>query len=459
MNPDHSKKKSLTNSTGADATNYMSVAHDLRIDEQVEDNSLGARTLRKVAWRIIPFLCLLYIFNILDRSNVGFARLGMQEDLGMTKEVFDIGFGMFFVGYLLFEVPSNLLLQRFGARRWIARIMITWGLMSSATMFVTNVTGFYLIRVLLGIAEAGFFPGIILYLSFWFPDRQRARMIAYFMLAIALASVLGNPVSGSIMHYLDGHFGLHGWQWVFLLEGIPTVLLGVFVLFYLTDTPQQAKWLLDEERAWLVAELEREDHDRRIKHGAGHWTAMLDRRVWLLIAIYFTVAVGTNATSAYLPSLLKERFEGWNHLQIGLLSSLPHLAAIATMIVFSRSSDRLVERRLHVAAAALLAAIGWAMIAMTTQREIALIGLCLAQGGMMAMLPVFWAIPSTFLSGAAAAGGIALINSLANIGGFFGPIILGQYGLWPLAVIMLCGAALAMCIRREQIETNMKGTT
>jgi D-galactonate transporter len=414
------------------------------------DQELLARTtLRKVAWKLIPFLCVLYIFNIIDRANVGFARLSMQDDLGMSQAMFDFGYGLFYIGYLLFEVPSNLLLRRVGARVWIARIMISWGLISCATMFVTSATGFYMVRVLLGVAEAGFFPGIILYLSFWFPDRQRARMTAFFMMAIALASILGNPISGFIMQQFDGASGLKDWQWLFLLEGIPSVILGVLVLFMLTDRPEQATWLATEERTWLVDRMRQEESERKQQHGADHLGALLNGRVWLLIAIYFTVAVGSNAGGAYFPQLIKNHFDSASTFQIGLLSSLPHVCAAIGMVLFSTSSDRTGERRGHVAVAALLAAAGWSIAALAPSPTMALAGLCLAQLGMMSMLPVFWSLPTAFLSGAAAAGGIALINSVANIGGFLGPMILGQFGLWAMASILVFGAMLVMCVRRD----------
>jgi MFS transporter, ACS family, tartrate transporter len=403
-------------------------------------------TLRKVAWRLIPFVCLLYLLNILDRANVGFARLQMQDDLGLSEQTFNLGYGMFYVGYLLFEVPSNLLMRRVGARRWIARIMISWGLISSLTMFARDVWSFYALRILLGIAEAGFFPGIILYLSYWFPDRQRAKMTAFFMLAIGLASVLGNPISGLIMQYLDAVAGLHGWQWLFLLEGIPSVVLGFAVLFYLTDYPQDARWLHAEEREWLVTHLQAEQQQRQERHNADRLAALLQWRVWWLIAIYFTVAVGSNAGGAYFPKLIKGQFSNINAFQIGLLSALPHLCAVVGMTLFGISSDRTGERRGHLTAAALLAACGWGLTAWNPSPAVALAGLCVAQVGMMSMLPVFWTLPTAFLTGAAAAGGIALINSVANIGGFFGPTILGEFGLSSMVGIHVFGAMLVLVV-------------
>jgi ACS family tartrate transporter-like MFS transporter len=412
----------------------------------VRDDALGQRTLGKVTWRLIPFLCLLYGFNILDRANVGFARLTMQDDLKMSQAVFDVGFGLFYLGYLLFEVPSNLLLRRVGARRWIARIMISWGFITCLTMFVTDVWTFYLVRILLGVAEAGFFPGIILYLTFWFPARERARVTAYFMMAIALASVIGNPLSGAIMEYLHLTAGFKGWQWLFLLEGLPSVLLGFMALYWLTDRPDDALWLAPAERDWLAERLRREEQDRIQRHKADRLQAMLDWRVWLLIGLYFTVAVGSNAGGAYLPTLIKDRFQEASPFQIGLLSALPHLCAIIAMTLFSAHSDRTGERRGHVAVAALTAGVGWSVSALTSSPWPALLGFCLAQMGMMSMLPTFWTLPTAFLSGAAAAGGIALINSVANIGGLFGPTILGQFGLWSMAMTMFVGAGLAQCV-------------
>lgn len=405
-------------------------------------HELEQATFRAVGRRIIPFICLLYVLNILDRANVGFARLAMQDDLGLSQATFDLGYGMFYVGYILFEVPSNLLMRRIGARIWIARIMITWGLVSAATMFAHDLWTFYALRILLGIAEAGFFPGIILYLTYWFPDRERAKMTAFFMLAIGVSNVLGNPVSGWIMDHFDGVNGWHGWQWLFLLEGLPTSFVGVIVLAYLNDSPRDARWLRDDQREWLIARIDEEDRQRRAAHGPDRWQAMLQPRVWLLIAIYFTVAVGSNAGGAYFPTLIKQQYQETTNLQIGFLTALPHLCAIVAMSLVGISSDRTGERRWHLAGSALGAAVGWSLVAWGPSPVAAMVGLCLAQAGMMSMLPVFWTLPSAFLSGTAAAGGIALINSVANIGGFFGASILGQFGLWSMTLILLAGSVL-----------------
>jgi MFS transporter, ACS family, tartrate transporter len=412
------------------------------------DPSLRDHVLRKVTWRLIPFLCLLYMLNILDRANVGFARLSMQDDLQLSREAFDFGYGLFYLGYLLFEVPSNLLLRKVGARRWIARIMISWGLVTCLTMAVTGAWSFYLVRILLGVAEAGFFPGIVLYLTFWFPAARRARVMAFFMAAIAISSCIGNTLSGAIMEYMHGAAGLKGWQWLFVLEGIPSVIVGFIVLRCLTDRPEQADWLESEERAWLVEEMHGEDQARRQRHGADFARAIVDPRVWLLIGVYFTVAVGSNASGAYLPELTKNYFSGGSEgaslskLQIGLLSAIPHVCAFVGMTLIGWSSDRTGLRRLHVAISAWLAAAGWSLCALSTHPWYALAGLCLAQTGMMSMLPTFWTLPTSFLSGAAAAGGIALINSVANIGGLLGATILGQFGLWSMSGTLAGGGAL-----------------
>ena len=431
------------------------------------DEAFGKRVLSKAMWRLVPLLSLLYVVNILDRGNAGFARLTMEPDLKMGEltlnlgfgpfqvKAFDFAFGLFYFGYLLFEVPSNLLLQRVGARRWISRILITWGVVSCATMFVKGTASFAIIRILLGIAEAGFFPGIVLYLTYWFPAKDRARVMALFMTGNAFAAVVGYPVSGWIMESMPGVAGLTGWQWLFLLEGLPSVLLGFVVLYTLPDRPVDARWLTPEERDWLENRLHREDSERRERHGADRLMAMMDWRVWLLIAIYFTVAIGSNASSAYLPKLVQGKFAGLTDFENGLVSALPHLCAVVGMTLMSISSDRLGERSVHLAFAALAAGGGWYLAYATPNPGVALAGLCIAQAGMMSMLPIFWTLPTVFLTGAAAAGGIALINSVANIGGLVGPSILGAsilagYGIWPMAAILFVGAALAVFVRPEK---------
>jgi ACS family tartrate transporter-like MFS transporter len=422
----------------------------------------GEPPARAVLWavsvRLLPFLFLLYVVNILDRINVGFAKLKMLPDLGLTERVYGFGAGIFYIGYLLFEVPSNLILHRVGARRWIGRIMVSWGAISAAMLFVDSKWTFYVLRFLLGVAEAGFFPGIILYLSGWFPARERARAVAFFMTAAPVAGLLGNPLSGLILDHLEGMAGLASWQWLFLLEGIPAVVLGVVTWFYLTDRPEAAHWLTPAERDWLAARLSVEDRRSAERHGLTRLSALAHPRVGLLIALYFTVAVGTNSYGFFLPTLVKVHFPAASGLHVGLLTAVPSAAAAIGMVVIGTHSDRTGERCLHVAGSALLAAAGWTLAATASNPWVALEGLVLAQLGMHSMLPTFWALASSFLSGTAAAGGIALINSVANLGGFLGPYGFGWLrdqtdgftpGMVLVSLILIGGALLALCVRHD----------
>jgi ACS family tartrate transporter-like MFS transporter len=411
--------------------------------------------MRKVALRLLPFLLLLYICNLVDRGNVGFTKKKMQADLGMTAAVYGSAVGMFYLGYLLFEVPSNMILRRTGARVWIARIMVTWGFVSGAEMLVTGFWSFSLLRVLLGIAEAGFFPGIIYYLTYWFPTRERTRAVASFMAANALGGMISNSLSGVIMKNFDLVGGLHGWQWVFLLESIPSVVLGVVVLFYLTDRPSQAHWLADDERAWLCDRMHQEEKHREQRHGADFRQAMTDTRVWFLILLYATVAYSSNAGSLYVPELIDNCFPDADETERGLISSVPSLCALVGMLINAAWSDRTRRHRLHVAGAAFVGSLGWILAASANSPIFRFIGICLAMAGMLSMLPPFWSLPTSFLSGAAAAGGIALINSVANIGGAVGPGTIGKIhdfdrtgsyavALSTLAGVMFVGAILAL---------------
>jgi len=408
-----------------------------------------AEVLRKAAWRLVPFLCLLYLVNLLDRVNAGFARDSMEKDLKISKASFDWAYGIFYVGYLAFEVPANLLLRRIGARRWIARIMISWGLVTCATMAVTGEWSFLGVRILLGVAEAGFFPGIILYLTYWFPARERGRVVAWFMAANPITGVLGYPASGAIMHYLNGVGGLKDWQWLFLLEGIFTILIGLVVLWYLPDGPSQARWLNPEERDCLAARINQEERYRQQRHGSALLPVLVDWRVWLLICLYFTVAVGSNAYASWAPTLIAEQFPAMGKRGVGLLAALPPLCALAAMTLLGTHSDQTGERRGHVAFASFLAASGWALCLLAPSPWLFLTGCCLAQAGMMSVLPIFWTLPTGFLSGAAAAGGIALINSMGNVGGLVGSRILGRFGLGAMALTLFVGGVLALCVRHD----------
>ena len=427
------------------------------------DERLERTALRTVSLRLLPFVFLLYGFNILDRVNVGFARLQMMKDLDMSEKVFGWGVSIFFLGYFVFEVPSNLLLRRLGARRWIARILISWGILSSAMMFVNGPVSFYLLRFLLGLAEAGFFPGIILYLSYWFPARERARAVSRFMIGSAVTGIVGNPLSGAILDYLGGVGGLAGWQWLFLLEGLPTIVLGILALFYLTDRPEQADWLPSAERDWLAARMHEEERQRAQHHRLSLLQALAEPRVLLLCAIYFSVSMGSNSFGAYAPQLVNDHFAGASALHIGFLAALPSVGAILGMIVVGIHSDRTGERRWHVALPAFVAALGWTMAARLESPWLVLLGLVLAQTGMLSMLAPFWALPTSFLSGAAAAGGIAFINSLGNLGGFVAPNVLGQVktatgsfsnALLVLAGVLVLGGILALRARHDAALEN-----
>jgi D-galactonate transporter len=428
-----------------------------------------AALLRKVSLRLLPFLFLLYVVNILDRANVGIAKLQMVQDLEMSESAYGLGAGLFYVGYLLFEVPANLILHRIGARAWIARILLTWGLISSGMMFVTGPRSFYLLRILLGVAEAGFFPGVILYLSYWFPARERGRAVATFMTAGVIASLVGNPISGAILQFMDQHAGLAGWQWVFLLEGIPAIFLGFLTLAYLTDRPGQARWLTESERNFLVRRMEWEEQARQQRHGLSLLKALHHPQVWLLVAVYFTVAFGDNSYGFYLPSLVQDRFPNSTKWDIGLLAAAPSLMAIAGMVLIGAHSDRTGERRWHVAGPAFLAVAGWLLVALAPVNWMFVVGLGIATTGMKSMLPTFWSLPTAFLSGAAAAGGIALINSVANLGGFLGPFVIGQVkdrtgsftsGLFLVASLLCIGGILVLCVRHDSIleKRSVNGT-
>jgi ACS family tartrate transporter-like MFS transporter len=454
---------------------------------------LAATVPWKVTLRLIPFLFVLYVLNILDRVNVGFAALQMQDDIGLKDWAFGLGSGIFYIGYFFFEVPSNLILKRVGARRWIGRIMISWGLISTATMFVRDAWSFWVLRFLLGVAEAGFFPGIILYLSYWFPARERARAVSRFMAGSALVGILGSLLSGTILDYLNG-VGPHdlfdwvrgqplaeviaahpdrtdrlaGWQWLFLLEGVPSVVMGVATLFYLTDRPEQATWLEPDERDWLAGRMADEE-TRRVKHQ--HLTllqALANPGIWLLCLIYFSPAMATNTFGLFGPKIIKSHFEWAGGVWVGFLMAVPSLAAMVAMILVGAHSDRTGERRWHVAGPALLSAAGWLLLGLAPGPELALLGLVLAQAGAMSMLAPFWALPTSFLSGAAAAGGIALINSIGNLGGFGGPYLIGQVkevtgsytiGAVCVAATMLLGGCLAVFARHNPTLEKHEPTT
>jgi len=412
----------------------------------IDEDALYARVTR----RFVPFLFVCYVAAYLDRVNVGFAKLTMAVDLRFSDTVYGLGAGIFFIGYFLFEVPSNLLLHRIGARRALARIMISWGLLSSAMMFVSSPTSFYVLRFLLGVAEAGFFPGVVLYLTWWYPAARRGRVTALFVTAVAVSGVIGNPLSGWIMQSLDGRQGWHGWQWLFLLEGLPAVALGFATLWWLDDRSADARWLSVEEKRVLAANLAADDaHKTELTALAG----LRDRRVWLLAAIYFCLVSGLYGVNFWLPTIVKGLGID-DVVTIGFVSALPWAAAALTMTAVGHSADRRRERRYHIAVPALLGAIGLAASVPLAGHPVAAVcALSLGTCGLLSAIPLTWSLATAFLGGAAAASGIALLNSFGNLSGFAMPYLIGYLrdttgstdpGLYVLAVFLTFGAWLVL---------------
>jgi len=433
--------------------------------ETMADKTLEQTTMRKVAIRLVPFLCVLYTIAFVDRINVGFAALSMTEDLALSPSAFGLGAGLFFIGYFLFEVPSNLILDRVGARRWIARVMITWGILSTCFAFVVDQNSFYGLRFLLGVAEAGFFPGVILYLTYWFPQRYRGRVTAGFMTAIPIASFVAAPLSGFLLE-LHG-LGLKSWQWMFILEGVPSVLLGIVVLRFLTDRPSQAAWLTREQREWLANEMESERaataHATGGRdHGLGDvLRSLLSWNVLRLALIYFGLTTGLYGIELWLPQIVKSF--GLSNIEVGLVAAIPYAVAIATMMLWASYSDRSGQRLNHVALACGIGCVGMG-IAATMAGHLALTMVCLsiAIAGVMAARPPFWALPTEFLSGRKAAAGIAAINSIGNLGGFFGPTLIGYVreisgsftvGLMVSALMLVASTLFTLSLRRRALAS------
>lgn len=383
---------------------------------------LEATTIKTVTWRLVPFLILCYFVAYLDRVNVGFASLTMNKDIGLSSSAYAFGAGIFFLSYFVFEVPSNLFLERFGARKWIARIMVTWGILSGCTALVQGEYSFYFVRCLLGIAEAGFFPGIIFYLTLWFPAQYRARIIGLFMAAIPLSSVLGAPLSGYLLGF-DGVYGLHGWQWLFIIEALPALILAVVVLFYLTDRPADAAWLPADQREWLSTRL---TFERKQRETAQHYSvmqALTNPRVLLLALVYFGAVAGNYGIGFFLPQIVKAF--GLTNLETGFVTAIPYVVGTISIIYWGRHSDQTGERRFHAAFALLVAAIGITASTYLPDPTLKMVALSVAAFGVFGALPVFWTLPTAFLSGASAAGGIAIVNSIGNLSGFFGPYLMG----------------------------------
>ena len=408
---------------------------------------VASTTMAKVSRRLLPFLLLLYIISWLDRANVSFAALQMNVDLGFSAAIYGFGAGIFFIGYAIFEIPSNLVMIRVGPRLWIARIMVTWGLISASMMFVQGERSFYIMRFLLGVAEAGFLPGIIYYLSLWFPATVRARAVSWFMIAIPLSIVIGGPLSGLLLE-MNGILGLRGWQWMYLIEGLPAVVLGLVVLTYLTDTPAQARWLTSEQREWLSAHMEAEHASARDKYRVNLRQALLHPTVWKLALIMFACQTASYGLTLWVPQIVKS-WSGLSNLRVGLISALPYVAAALGMVLIGISSDRRKERFLHIAIPSAIGAVGFVASAYLSSPVAGITALPVAAVGDYSIRGPFWALPGRFLSGSAAAAGIALINSMSALGGFVGPYLVGylksltgsfESGLLCLALLLLLGA-------------------
>ncbi len=422
------------------------------------DSPVGQQTMTKVTSRLIPFLVLLYFVNYLDRVNISFAGPnGMNEDLAMSAKMFGFASGIFFIGYFLLEVPSNIALHKFGGRRWLARIMLTWGIISTAIAFVPNAETLIVLRFLLGVAEAGFFPGVILYLTFWFPEKQRSKAISLFMVAVPVSTAIGSTLSSLILDWGHGLFGLDGWRVMFLIEGVPAVFLAFFCWFYLTDRPAEATWLDDDEKNWLETIL---GYERSVAETGQSWPlrkALSHPRILLLAFVYFGITYGLYAVGFFLPTIIAGFQEQYGtHLSVierGLVTSVPYVVAAIVMVPWARPSDRTGERVWHVAIPAIVGGVSSPIALYMTNPYLAMVAVTLSTCSVMCALPVFWSLPSKFLTGLAAAGGIALINSIGNLSGFSGPYITGwltgltgnaKLALWVVGVLSLAAAAVVV---------------
>ena len=424
------------------------------------DDSLRQRTLRKVTIRLVPFVMALYFVNYLDRTNLGIAKTDLSADLQLTASMFGLASGIFFIGYVLVEVPSNLALERFGARRWLARIAVSWGIVAVAIGFAPNAATLLALRFLLGVAEAGLFPGVIFYLSRWFPAEYRVRIVAMFMMASPVAAALGTPLAAWLIQSGDGVFGLAGWRFMMVTVGLPAIILGMVCWFYLTDRPKDADWLAADERQWLIDVLADEE-----RHVSDHFDFPLRRaltspRIWALAMVYFGIAYGLYALAFFLPSIItgfKKAFGlQLSIVQIGLITAIPYTFAAVGMYLWSRHADKTGEHVWHVAIPMLLGGLAIPVALYLHSPVLAMIPVIVAAVGVYSAIPSFWALPSRFLTGAAAAGGIGLINSIGNLGGFAAPYATGaldqwtgssRAGMWAVGVIMVLAAALVVVLR------------
>ncbi|MZY04533.1 MFS transporter [Acinetobacter pittii] len=423
------------------------------------DTAVRKSAYRKIAFRLMPFLMLCYFCAYLDRVNVGFAKLQMMSDLQFSEAVYGLGAGIFFIGYFLCEVPSNIVLHKVGARRWIARIMITWGILSGCFAFVQTEWQFYTLRFLLGVAEAGLAPGLLLYLTYWFPSYRRARMTVLWFIAIPISGMIGGPLSGLIMDRMSGVHGWFGWQWMFVIEAIPTVLVGLLVLAVLKDSVQDANWLTQDEKNLVKQELAQDN-----QHKEGHASVIefiADKRLWLLAGIYFCVVMGQYAITFWLPTLIRNSgiSDNWH---IGLLTSLPYMCAIVVMILAGRSGDHFQERRWHLIIPMCAGAIALTLATLfASNLTLSLICLCIAASGVLTASSLFWMLPTNFLGGVSAAAGIAAVNSFANLAGFCSPYLIGwvttntgsnAIGMFLITAVLIFGASLVLRVPAKLVN-------
>lgn len=423
------------------------------------DTTVRKSAYRKIAFRLMPFLMLCYFCAYLDRVNVGFAKLQMMSDLQFSEAVYGLGAGIFFIGYFLCEVPSNIVLHKVGARRWIARIMITWGILSGCFAFVQTEWQFYTLRFLLGVAEAGLAPGLLLYLTYWFPSYRRARMTVLWFIAIPISGMIGGPLSGLIMDRMSGVHGWFGWQWMFVIEAIPTVLVGLLVLAVLKDSVQDANWLTQDEKNLVKQELAQDN-----QHKEGHASVkefIADKRLWLLAGIYFCVVMGQYAITFWLPTLIRNSgmSDNWH---IGLLTSLPYMCAIVVMILAGRSGDHFQERRWHLIIPMCAGAIALTFATLfASNLTLSLICLCIAASGVLTASSLFWMLPTNFLGGVSAAAGIAAVNSFANLAGFCSPYLIGwittntgsnAIGMFLITAVLIFGASLVLRVPAKLVN-------
>ncbi|MGF6726633.1 D-galactonate transporter [Paraburkholderia sp. GAS41] len=439
-------------------TKYTASASVGDVMPQTDSRSFESRTYAKVSRRLIPFLMLCYLGAYLDRVNVGFAKLQMLNDLRFSETVYGMGAGIFFLGYFLFEVPSNLVLHRVGARKWLARIMLTWAAISACFVFVKSPTAFYALRFLLGVAEAGFAPGVILYLTYWFPAARRAKALSLFFMAIPLAGIIGGPLSGWIMHSLGGALSLSGWKWLFLLEALPSLVLGVAILLYLDDSIAKAKWLTEAEKTLLA---------RNVANDSAYTVAHIsirsflgDRRLWLMAGIYFCVVLGQYGLTFWLPTIIRKAGVA-DPLWVGVFTAIPYLCAIIALPLIGMSADRHRERRLHLAIPMLIAAAGFAVLPTLGSVPASIVCLSVAAAGILASSSQFWSLPTALLGGMSAAAGIAAVNCVANLAGFFSPAIVGWLndftgkstaGLIFISVAVTLGAALVFLVPAKSVN-------